>query len=37
MFSDPLNWLSVLVWLRWVEIAPLKTVERKHKANQPQS
>ena len=29
MFRDPLNWLAVLVWLRWVEIDPLKTVEKK--------
>ncbi len=35
MFRDPLNWLGVLLWLRRVEIDPLKTVEQKRKGNQP--
>lgn len=28
MFRDPLSWLGVLVWLRWVKIDPLGVAER---------
>ena len=35
MFRDPLNWLGVLLWLRRVEIDPLKMVEQKRKGDQP--
>jgi len=37
MFRDPLNWLAVLVWLRYVEIDPLKTVEKKRNIAQEKS
>ena len=35
MFRDPLNWLGVLLWLRRVEINPLKMVEQKRNGNRP--
>ncbi|HEY1662245.1 MAG TPA: glycosyltransferase [Verrucomicrobiae bacterium] len=28
MFRDPLSWLKVLVWLRWIKIDPMATVEK---------
>ncbi len=37
MFRDPLNWLGVLLWLRRVEIDPLKMVEQKRNDNQNKS
>jgi glycosyltransferase involved in cell wall biosynthesis len=32
IFQDPLSWLRVLVWLRWVKIDPMRVVERARKA-----
>jgi SAM-dependent methyltransferase len=28
MFRDPLNWLKVLIWLRWIKIDPMGVVEK---------
>ncbi len=28
IFSDPIQWLKVLVWLRWLRIDPMEVVER---------
>ncbi len=31
MFRDPLSWLGVLAWLRWVKIDPMEVAERAHR------
>jgi hypothetical protein len=33
IFRDPLSWLATLVWLRWVQIDPMKRVEQMHDTN----
>jgi glycosyltransferase involved in cell wall biosynthesis len=35
VFRDPISWLKVLAWLRWVRIDPMSVAERVHKADGP--
>jgi glycosyltransferase involved in cell wall biosynthesis len=30
VFRDPLSWLLVLIWLRWIKIDPLRVIEQSH-------
>jgi SAM-dependent methyltransferase len=32
MFRDPLNWLKVLIWLRWITIDPMSVAEKHHRS-----
>jgi len=35
MIRDPLSWLKVLIWLRWIKIDPLSVVEQSRRRVQP--
>jgi len=37
MFRDPLNWLKVLLWLRWIKVDPMSVAEANRSIRQNES